>query len=172
MSVDTEAIKEFRKLFDQMIELSKIILKDQDEATQTAVPELVEEWSGASVTYKTGKCVAYQGAIYRCISPGLLTDGATNGHVSQPAWKPDAAFSEWVKIVVPLDSNGKQSAIMEWEQTNRYNAYKKGDKVSWLGKYYKSVMDDNADGTGANTWGPAGTSNEYIAGWEETDSTL
>ena len=77
------------------------------------------------------------------------------------------------RALVPVDRAGKQCAILEWKQpTGGVNEYHKGDKVLFNGVYYKSVMDDRADGTGANSWGPVGSSNPYAAGWEVTDASL
>ena len=42
-------------------------------------------WSGASVAYKAGDLVTYQGKTYRCLT----------AHTSQAAWTPTAAPSLW-----------------------------------------------------------------------------
>ena len=46
--------------------------------------------------------------------------------------------------------------IPEWEQPDSTNAYKKGDKVRFEGKVYKSLIDKNV-------WSPSA----YPAGWQQ-----
>ena len=48
----------------------------------------------------------------------------------------------------------RENAIPEWEQPDSTNAYKTGDKVTYNGKTYVSICDNNV-------WNPT----EY--GWEE-----
>ena len=70
-------------------------------------------------------------------------------HTEQDDWRPavtPALFTE-----VSLDE------WPEWKQpTGAQDAYNKGDKVTFNGKHYVSLID-------GNTWSPA----DYPAGWEE-----
>ena len=70
-------------------------------------------------------------------------------HTSQVDWTPDKTPALFV--VVSLD---------EWPEfvqpTGAHDAYKKGDKVTFEGKHYISLID-------ANVYSPAA----YPAGWKE-----
>lgn len=151
---------------DKVLKDDGTIVKKTDDDWTVIVdtePVVFMEWSGDGITYEVGDPVTYQGLHYTCI----------HAHTSQPAWMPGAAFTEWAEVLVPVDRAGKQCQILEWKQpTGGVNEYHKGDKVLFNGVYYKSVMDDRADGTGANSWGPVGSSNPYADGWEVTDASL
>ena len=62
-----------------------------------------------------------------------------------------AAPSLWAKVLIP-----DENVIPEWEQPDSTNPYMIGDKVSFDGKVYESVIDNNI-------WSPAA----YPAGWKE-----
>lgn len=70
-------------------------------------------------------------------------------HMPQADWTPDKTPALFV--VVSLDE------WPEWKQpTGAQDAYNKGDKVTYKGDHYISLID-------ANTWSPE----EYPAGWEK-----
>ena len=98
---------------------------------------LFDEWT-VDTNYKQNYKVKYNNKLYRC-----LLD-----HTSQSDWTPDVAVSLWVEI---SDPNEEYPA---WKQpTGAHDAYKNGDKVSYEGNKYVSIVD-------ANVWKPT----EY--GWE------
>lgn len=101
------------------------------------VPNLYPEWKGWGTAYKTGQRVLHEGVLYK-----VLQD-----HVSQTEWTPTDAPSLFAKVLIPTDE------IPAWEQPDSTNAYMIGDKVTYEGKTYVSIMDNNV-------WKPT----EY--GWE------
>ena len=106
-----------------------------------AIPEIFPIWSVNSVKYKAGDKVSYKGALYK-----VLQD-----HTSQECWKPDIAPSLFAKMLTSPDNTPKP-----WAQPDSTNTYKKGDKVTYNGKTYESVIDNNV-------WSPDG----YPAGWKQ-----
>lgn len=108
-----------------------------------AIPEIFPIWSANSVKYKTGDRVSYENVLYK-----VLQD-----HTSQENWKPDVSPSLFAKVLTSTDNTPKP-----WEQPDSTNAYKKGDKVTYNGKIYESLIDNNV-------WSPDG----YPAGWKEVE---
>lgn len=119
------------------IEKAAISLTDEDalEAVQ-----LFPSWN-ENGQYEKDIRVLYDGVLYRCLQT----------HTAQAAWTPVAAPSLWTKVLIP-----DENVIPEWEQPDSTNAYMTGDKVSFEGKTYESVIDNNI-------WSPAA----YPAGWKE-----
>ena len=81
----------------------------------------------------------YGANLYRCVQ----------AHTSQADWTPDATPALWVKV-----------SVEEWPEfvqpTGAHDAYNTGDKVTYNGKQYISLID-------ANVYSP----DAYPAGWEE-----
>jgi len=83
----------------------------------------------------------------------IVTHGGKNylvlqSHISMSNWQPDTTPALFKAI---------KKDYVEWEQpTGGHDAYMKGDKVSYKGKIYESLMD-------GNTWSPEA----YPAGWKE-----
>lgn len=76
--------------------------------------------------------------LYKCVQ----------AHTSQADWTPDATPALWVKVSV--------DEWPEWVQpTGAHDAYNTGDKVTYNGKRYVSLID-------ANVYSP----DAYPAGWE------
>lgn len=101
-------------------------------------PELFREWDGGAV-YETGQRVRYEGILYRCLMD----------HTAQPGWTPTAAPSLWARVLIE-----DPDTVPEWVQPDSTNPYMKGDRVTYQGKVWRSLVDQN-------TWVPG----EY--GWEE-----
>ena len=77
--------------------------------------------------------------LYKCVQ----------AHISQADWTPDSVPALWVKVSV--------EEWPEWVQpTGAHDAYNTGDKVTYNGKRYVSLID-------ANVYSPG----DYPAGWEE-----
>lgn len=119
------------------IEKAAISLSDEDalEAVQ-----LFPNWNEEG-EYEKDMRVLYEGILYRCLQT----------HIAQAAWTPVAAPSLWAKVLIP-----DENVIPEWEQPDSTNPYMTGDKVSFEGKTYESVIDNNI-------WSPAA----YPTGWKE-----
>lgn len=137
-----EAIKNGEAMLDKLAEQS--ILENADYATAYAMRYLYPEWSPNGVQYfkdKRPNRVIFEDKFYK----------VEQDHTSQEEWKPDAASSLYVEI------NDPNVEYPEWKQpSHAENAYNIGDKVTYNGKKYKSLIN-------ANTWSP----DDYPAGWEE-----
>lgn len=119
--------------------IEKAALSLDDEDALEAV-QLFPRWDD-SAEYKAGDKVRLQNVLYRCLQD----------HIAQPTWSPIAAPSLWAKVLIP-----DPEVIPEWEQPDSTNAYQIGDKVTFEGKTYESVVANNI-------WSPAA----YPAGWKE-----
>ena len=117
------------------IEKSSVSLTDED-ALQAV--ELFPQWV-TDHAYVVNERLQYNGVLYRVVQ----------AHTSQADWTPD--ITPALFVVVSLD---------EWPEfvqpTGAHDAYKKGDKVTFEGKHYISLID-------GNVYSPAA----YPAGWQE-----
>ena len=117
------------------IEKASISLTDED-ALQAV--ELFPQWVTGHA-YVVDERLQYNGVLYRVVQ----------AHTSQADWTPDITPSLFV--VVSLD---------EWPEfvqpTGAHDAYNKGDKVTFEGKHYISLID-------GNVYSPTA----YPAGWQE-----
>lgn len=117
------------------IEKAAVSLTDADALESV---ELFPAWA-AGVAYTVDERIQYGGTLYRVVQ----------AHTSQADWTPDKTPALFV--VVSLD---------EWPEfvqpTGAHDAYKKGDKVTFEGKHYISLID-------ANVYSPTA----YPAGWQE-----
>ena len=102
------------------------------------VPNLYPAWR-AEVDYAVNDRVLYNEVLYKVITE----------HTSQETWTPIDSPSLFTKVLIP-DVN----VIPEWEQPESTNPYMKGDEVTFEGKVYVSIIDNN-------TWSP------IAYGWEE-----
>lgn len=128
-----ERARELRQIIESLA-----VHLDDAEALESV--ELFPTWS-SDKTYESEDRVRYEGILYKCLQ----------GHTSQSDWTPIAASSLWAKVLIP-----DPEVIPEWEQPDSTNPYMKGDKVSYNGKIYESLIDNNI-------WSPEA----YPAGWSE-----
>lgn len=119
---------------------AKTVASISDDVALT-IPEIFPLWSANSVKYKNGDRVSYENVLYK-----VLQD-----HISQESWKPDVSPSLFAKVLTSADNTPKP-----WVQPDSTSAYKKGDRVTYNGKIYESLIDNNV-------WSPEG----YPAGWKE-----
>jgi hypothetical protein len=112
------------------------------ELTIEQMLELIEiypDWE-PGINYSTGTIVKYENQLYEVIAPG---------HISQDDWTPDVTPALFKKIV-------PEGVIPEWVQpTGSHDAYNTGDKVTFNGIVYESLID-------GNVWSPEA----YPAGWQ------
>lgn len=109
------------------------------------IPDVFPVWSGDSVEYKKDFRLTYNGTLYK-----VLQD-----HTSQASWTPDAAPSLFAKVLV----TGDEDTPPEWQQPDSTNAYMTGDRVTFEGHVYESLIDNNV-------WKPT----DYPAGWKQIDT--
>ena len=109
---------------------------DDDQAETVAI--LFRKWE-AGTAYAAGDRRLYDGLLYRCVQ----------AHTAQSDWTPDKTPALWVR-----------TSTEEWPEwvrpTGAQDAYNKGDKVTYKGEHYISLID-------ANVYSPE----EYPAGWEK-----
>lgn len=102
----------------------------------------------AGQQYENKAVVRYKGALYRAIQ-------AVPASVTQ-IYAPDQANSYWSRIGEP-----NEDGIYPWTQPyGATDCYQIGDKVTFDGKTYESVIANNV-------WSPAA----YPTGWKEISST-
>ena len=117
----------------------------ETELTTEQMLELMEiypEWE-PGLDYSAGTIVKYGSKLYEVLAPG---------HTSQADWIPDATPALFKKIV-------PEGVIPEWIQpTGSYDAYNTGDRVTFNGLMYESLID-------GNVWSPE----VYPAGWQKVN---
>ena len=106
------------------------------------VKALYPDWEDMAEgsTLAVGQRVNYNDVLYKVIQE----------HQKQLAWNPVEAPSLFAKVLIP-----DENVIPEWEQPDSTNPYKTGDKVSYNGNIYVSLID-------GNVWNPE----DYPQGWE------
>ena len=132
-----EAMKEAQKM---QVELQQSVVLSVATDNQAFIMRyLYPEWSDESVSYKKNDRFMYHDKFYK-----VLQD-----HTSQSDWTPDTASSLYVEIADPSNE------YPEFKQpTGAHDAYAKGDKITFEGKHYISLID-------ANVYSPTA----YPAGW-------
>ena len=117
--------------------IEKAVISLTDEDALQAV-ELFPQWV-IDHAYAVNERLQYNGVLYRVVQ----------AHTSQADWTPD--ITPALFVIVSLD---------EWPEfvqpTGAHDAYKKGDKVTFEGKHYISLID-------GNVYSPTA----YPAGWQE-----
>ena len=109
-----------------------------DDAAALDAMAIYPVWE-IGAAYATNDRRRYGANLYKCVQ----------AHTSQADWTPDAVPALWVKVSV--------EEWPEWVQpTGAHDAYNTGDKVTYNGKRYVSLID-------ANVYSP----DAYPAGWEE-----
>lgn len=97
-----------------------------DELALTA-PAVYQTWTPGD-TYAAGERVLYNGVLYSVLQ----------AHTAQAGWTPTEAPSLFSKVLIP-----DETVIPEWEQPESTNGYAKGDKVTYNGVVYVSLVDNN-----------------------------
>ena len=113
--------KQLRALIEQ---LSALL----DDETALDGVELFPVWN-AEKEYAVGDRVQYDGTLYKCLTT----------HTAQEMWTPVDAPSLWAKVLIPSGDK-----IYEWEQPLSTNLYMKGDKVTYKGKVWVCIYDNNS----------------------------
>ena len=110
-----------------------------DEVTASEHAECFEEWV-ANYDYRQGNIRRYGNKLYKCLQ----------SHRSQDDWTPDVTASLWKVIGDPAEE------FPEWSRPiGAGDEYMTGDKVTFEGQHYISLID-------YNVWSPI----EYPSGWE------
>lgn len=121
-----------RAIVDALVKLRGLATDEQ----AVEVPVLYPTWA-IDVAYEVGERVLYNEVLYK-----ILT-----AHTSQADWTPDVAVGLFAKVLI-VDPN----VIPEWEQPDSTNPYMTGDKVTYNGKTYVSIVDNNVWSPDAYGW--------------------
>lgn len=99
--------------------------KEVDDSTALDYPEAFHLWN-TGVAYSMGDRVRYKDALFKVLQ----------NHVSQSDWTPDIAVSLYVPVSI--------DPFPQWVQpSGSHDAFNKGDKVTYEGKHYESLIDGN-----------------------------
>lgn len=142
-----ERAKAFRREFESSKEVAKSYLKavDMSEDDLSKIISLYDEWA-VGIAVSVGERYRKDGKLYEVVQ----------GHTTQADWTPDKVPALFKEVVPSKDESGTE-IVPEWKQpTGAHDAYKKGDKVTFKGKTYESLID-------ANVYSPS----DYPQGWRE-----
>ena len=132
----------FTQIQQSLHKVAKMVASEvTDDAKALAIQEFYDDWE-VDVKYEVGTYIRYEGVLYKVITT----------HTSQSDWNPISASSLFAKVLT--DPTGE--TINEWVQPDSTNPYMAGDKVTFNGKTYESVINNNV-------WSPSA----YPAGWKE-----
>ena len=124
--------EDVQKFIDALIYLRNSATDTQALSASGAYPR----WRSDQM-YHAGERVVYEDILYRVLT----------SHTSQSDWTPSAAPSLFAKVLI-VD----ETVIPEWQQPDSTNPYMSGDKVTYLGKTWKSDIDNNVWAPGVYGW--------------------
>ena len=124
---------------ESMLALAKMQAAALDDDQAAQVPALYDEWINGE-SYETGDRVHYLGVLYKCLTT----------HIAQADWTPTAAPSLWAKVLPGQDGNEPEEGYAEWTQPDSTNGYSTGNKVTWNGHLWESIVDSNVDEPGTD----------------------
>lgn len=136
--------EEIKAKLNLLVKVGKVVANQlTDDTMAQELQEFYDEWL-AGVNVITGQYIRYDGILYKVLSD----------HVTKENWTPDVASSLFTKVLV--DPTGE--TINDWVQPDSTNPYMIGDKVTFKGFIYESIIDNNI-------WSPA----DYPAGWQRIE---
>ena len=121
-----------KEFIESLVSLRGSATDEQAVEAQAVYPVWKED-----VVYALNDRVLYNEVLYKVIT----------AHTSQADWTPDASASLFAKVLIP-----DESVIPEWEQPDSTNPYMIGDKVTYNGKTWVSIVDNNVWAPGAYGW--------------------
>lgn len=150
-----QELEELRKRQDEQDKIIKatletiVLSKDLNEEQKDNILSQYKPYQ-VGTDYKENDKFVYKDKVYEVIQ----------AHTSQADWLPDstpALYKEYLNIEIKNEDGSTTEVVKEFKQpTGAHDTYKKGDKVLFNGKIYKSKIDNNA-------YSPE----EYSQGWEE-----
>lgn len=130
------------------ITLAKDLSHDQKEEILSRYEEYQEDKE-----YKEGDKFTFEGKIYEVIQE----------HRSQTTWIPSstpALYKEFLNVKIKDEAGNESEVVAEFRKpTGAHDAYQKGDKVSFEGAIYESIID-------ANVYSPT----EFADGWKKIEA--
>lgn len=125
-----------------LTKIGKIVANQvTDDIVALSIQEFYDIWE-VGISYSVGHYITHNDILYKVLT----------AHTSQDTWTPDVSPSLFAKVLI--DPSGE--TIPEWVQPDSTNAYMMGDKVTFEGITYESMIDNNI-------WSPT----EYPAGWKQ-----
>lgn len=128
------------------------LAKDLSDDQKDEILSRYEEYK-TDKAYQEGDKFTYQGKIYEVIQ----------AHTSQTTWIPSetpALYKEFLSVKIKDEAGNESEVVAEFKKpTGAHDAYKKGDKVSFEGAIYESIID-------ANTFSPT----EFADGWKKIEA--
>ena len=128
------------------------LAKDLSDDQKQEILSRYEEYK-VDKAYKEGDKFTYQGKIYEVIQ----------AHTSQTTWIPSetpALYKEFLKVKIQDEEGNQSEVVAEFKKpTGAHDAYQKGDKVSFEGAIYESIID-------ANVYSPT----EFADGWKKIEA--
>lgn len=119
----------------------KLLADELADSDIVAVTPLFDPWT-TDTAYDIGDIVVHDSDPYKVVQ----------AHKSQADWTPDKTPALWTSA-----RKTAGQAPDEWKQpTGAQDAYRKGDRVTFQGAVWESVID-------ANVWSPTA----YPAGWKQ-----
>ena len=120
--------------------LQTMVLNNVTDEQAYIMKSLYSNWSGENIEYKKDEKVQYNNKLYKVIQ----------NHTSQFGWAPDTQKSLFVEIAP------SEIEYPDFRQpTMSEDAYNIGDKITYNGKKYISIIN-------ANVWSP----DDYPSGWK------
>lgn len=115
----------------KLIERASVSLSDEDALSGV---ELYPEWL-ADTAYQIGDRVRDGETLYKCVQ----------SHTSQSDWRPGDTPALWTRVSI--------DEWPEWVQpTGAHDAYNTGDKVTYEGQHWVSMIDANVYIPGVYGW--------------------
>lgn len=148
---EIQALKEeFKKITEEINAVKKSVMniKDLDQGSKD---ELLKSYPLYEIgkEYKLNDVLNYNGVLYKVVQ----------AHTSQSDWIPDktpALYTEYLNLTATVGGETVEIISDFVQPTGSHDAYKLGDKVTFNGKIYESLIDNNA-------YSPI----DYPAGWKE-----
>ena len=123
---------------ESLTKVAKVVARSvTDDAVALEIQEFYDIWQPNALV-KAGQYIRHNDILYK-----VLTE-----HTTQEDWTPDAAPSLFAKVLT--DPTGE--TILEWEQPDSTNPYMTGDKVTYNGVTYISIVDNNVWEPGVYGW--------------------
>ena len=154
----SKAIEDLAKRQAEQEQSIKSILKTitlAKDLTDDQKQEILSRYEDYKVdkAYQEGDKFTYQGKIYEVIQ----------AHTSQTTWIPSetpALYKEFLKVKIQDEEGNTSEVVAEFRKpTGAHDAYQKGDKISFEGSIYESIID-------ANVFSPS----EFADGWKKIEA--
>ena len=143
-----EAARELRRRIEASAAAAQVTLapllaaESLSDEQVAAVTAAFPAWSGDGVKVSVGDLRSDEGVLFRCVQ----------AHTTQADWTPAKTPALWT----PVRETKGTTPDPFVQPTGAADAYKKGDRVTFQGNVWESVID-------ANVWSPSA----YPAGWKK-----